>query len=347
MGGSRNASLRLDQLRRNGTLCLWNSGQVIKELVTARRIEAELNLTSGPDTALGLRPNWITRFRYTGVRWVGLLGALALCVSSCVPSAYLAASRVLALVGLCFSLVYFLCVLFAKHVDRLLLFLQLEVNPEERLRWARREAGRLLAAYVHGVPVASVAQPLAGFYEISVYSRHAADFCILELSQGLSRERFKQVSLSDKETHVQAVIQMTGLVAEWLHFGAASEGFRYVSVLERHLILSEQILSPVDRQALARWGVLNGFRLLKQYSLGYDAMVKQLLKVTPGRRCPQKTPLWAGSLFAFTPALASAPRPSGLSCDQQLTSEEKCVKKKISPPTRLPSTPPPLRPLGD
>jgi hypothetical protein len=247
-------------------------------------------------------------------------------------------------VGLCFSLVYFLCVLFAKHVDRLLLFLQLEVNPEERLRWARREAGRLLAAYVHGVPVASVAQPLAGFYEISVYSRHAADFCILELSQGLSRERFKQVSLSDKETHVQAVIQMTGLVAEWLHFGAASEGFRYVSVLERHLILSEQILSPVDRQALARWGVLNGFRLLKQYSLGYDAMVKQLLKVTPGRRCPQKTPLWAGSLFAFTPALASAPRPSGLSCDQQLTSEGKCVKKKSR---RLPSTPPPLRPLGD
>ena len=135
---------------------------------------------------------------------------------------------------------------------------------------------------MHGVPVASVAQPLAGFYDIAVYSRHAADFCILELSQGLSRERFRQVALSDREVHVQAVIQMTGLVAEWLHFGAASEGFRYVSALERHLILSEQVLSPADRQAMARWGVLNGFRLLQLYSPGYDAMVRQILKVAPG-----------------------------------------------------------------
>jgi hypothetical protein len=147
VGGSRNASQRLDQLRRNGTLCLWNSGQVVKEVVTAKRIETELKLSAGPDTALGLRPNWITRFRYTGVRWVGLLGVLALCISSCVPSAYLAVSRVLSLLGFCLSLVYFVCVLFAKHVDRLLLYLQLEVNPEERLRWARREAGRLLARF--------------------------------------------------------------------------------------------------------------------------------------------------------------------------------------------------------
>lgn len=173
-------------------------------------------------------------------------------------------------------------------------------------------------SYVHGVPVASVAQPLAGFYDIAVYSRHTADFCILELSQGLSRERFRQVSLSDKEAHVQAVIQMTGLVAEWLHFGAASEGFRYVSALERHLILSEQLLSPVDRQALARWGVLNGFRLLKQYSLGYDAMVKQLLEVAPGLECPQKSCCCVVSVvgLCFLPALAAAPRPSALCCHQ-------------------------------
>mmetsp|Transcript_50909 Transcript_50909/g.74565 ORF Transcript_50909/g.74565 Transcript_50909/m.74565 type:complete len:105 (+) Transcript_50909:36-350(+) len=75
---------------------------------------------------------------------------------------------------------------------------------------------------------------------------------------------------------------MTGLVGEWMHFGAASEGFRYVSMLERHLMLSQQPLSPVDRQALARWGVLNGYRLLKMHARGYDAMVRQLLQLPPG-----------------------------------------------------------------
>jgi len=50
---------------------------------------------------------------------------------------------------------------------------------------------------------------------------------------------------------------MTGLVGEWMHFGAASEGFRYVSMLERHLMLSQQPLSPVDRQALARFIYVN------------------------------------------------------------------------------------------
>ena len=44
----------------------------------------------------------------------------------------------------------------------------------------------------------------------------------------------------------QACIQMTGLVAEWLHHGAASDGFRNIIMLERHLLLSQQPLSPGD-----------------------------------------------------------------------------------------------------
>jgi len=282
VGGSRNASLRLDDLRKDGVLLLWNTGQVIKETVTAQRMEIEMNLTSGPDKALGLRPSAITRFRYTGVRWVGLLGALALLVSSCVPSAFLLASRISALIGIVCSAVYLSCLFFAKYVDKLLLYFQLEANEEGKKRWARREAGKLLAAWMHGVPVAAVAQPLPGFFDVAVYTRHEADYCVLELSKGLSRERFGQVALTSTEAHKQACIQMTGLVAEWMYYGAASEGFRYVSMLERHLLLSQEMLSPVDRQALARWGVLQGYRMLKLYAREYESMVSHLLEA-PGQ----------------------------------------------------------------
>ena len=284
VGGSRNASLRLDELRTQGLLQVWNTGQVVKETVTAKRIQAEMNFTGGPDTALGLRPSAITRFRYSGIRWVGLLGALALLVSSCVPSALLAVSRITALVGMVCSAMYLCCMVFAKQVDKVLLYLQLEANEEGKKRWARREAGKLLAAYVHGVPVAALAQPLPGFHDVAVYTRHGGDFCVLELSKGLTPERFGQVALSSTEAHKQACIQMTGLVAEWMHYGAASEGFRYVSMLERHLMLSQEMLSPMDRQALARWGVLQGFRMLKLHGPGYEAMVRVLTDTAPGEK---------------------------------------------------------------
>ena len=284
VGGSRNASLRLDELRTQGLLQVWNTGQVVKETVTAKRIQTEMNFTGGPDTALGLRPSAITRFRYSGIRWVGLLGALALLVSSCVPSALLAVSRITALVGMVCSAMYLCCMVFAKQVDKVLLYLQLEANEEGKKRWARREAGKLLAAYVHGVPVAALAQPLPGFHDVAVYTRHSGDFCVLELSKGLTPERFGQVALSSTEAHKQACIQMTGLVAEWMHYGAASEGFRYVSTLERHLMLSQEMLSPVDRQALARWGVLQGFRMLKLHARGYEAMVRVLTDTAPGEK---------------------------------------------------------------
>jgi len=133
LNGARNASLRLDNLTKHGTLRLWNSGQVIKDTVTAKRMELEMNLTSGPDVALGLRPNWITSFRFTGIRWIGLIGVISLAISSCVPSAYFVLSRILSLAGLICSLVYLAFLIFSKQVDALLLHWQLEANPEGSL----------------------------------------------------------------------------------------------------------------------------------------------------------------------------------------------------------------------
>ena len=74
---------------------------------------------------------------------------------------------------------------------------------EAKTRWAHREAGRLLAAYVFGVPIAAISQPLKGFFEATFYTRHAGDFNVMQLSQGLSPQLFERGSLSSHEAHVQ------------------------------------------------------------------------------------------------------------------------------------------------
>ena len=76
---------------------------------------------------------------------------VSLAIATCVP--YLLLARAFALVGVVCSAVYAVCLVFAKHIDRWLVHLEFETQPEAKLRWARREAGRALAAYVYGIPV--------------------------------------------------------------------------------------------------------------------------------------------------------------------------------------------------
>ena len=131
IGGAENGSSKLDKLRSDGLLRLWNSGQVNKETVTSKRIASELGMPS-PDKALGLRPSAATYLRYVGVRWLGLLGALALVLSACVPSAYLAVVRLSAFIGAVCTALYLSCFLvltwFPKHVDALVMRLQVQVQ---------------------------------------------------------------------------------------------------------------------------------------------------------------------------------------------------------------------------
>jgi hypothetical protein len=138
-----------------------------------RYFSTKISNNDSPDTALGLRPQGLSRLRYTGVRLVGLLGVVSLAIATCVPTCHLLLARAFALVGVVCSAVYALCLVFARHVDRWLAHLEFETQPEAKQRWARREAGRALAAYVYGIPVgtyiyiyggvaAAVAQPLEG-----------------------------------------------------------------------------------------------------------------------------------------------------------------------------------------
>ena len=132
IGGAENGTSKLDKLRSDGLLRLWNSGQVNKETVTSRRIASELGIKGSPDEALGLRPSAATYVRYVGVRWLGLLGALALVLSACVPSAYLAVVRLSAFIGAVCTALYLSCFLvltwFPKHVDALVMRLQVQVQ---------------------------------------------------------------------------------------------------------------------------------------------------------------------------------------------------------------------------
>ena len=111
IGGAHNATARLNNLSACGVLRLWNSGHVAKENVSTQRICMELGLKNGPDRALGLRPSFITHFRYTGVRWLGLAAFLSLLVSSCLSSVYWQLAHLAAVFGLVASSLYLVCLI--------------------------------------------------------------------------------------------------------------------------------------------------------------------------------------------------------------------------------------------
>mmetsp|Transcript_10297 Transcript_10297/g.34376 ORF Transcript_10297/g.34376 Transcript_10297/m.34376 type:complete len:621 (-) Transcript_10297:793-2655(-) len=272
-GGGAQTAKDLDNLRLDGRIKLWNSASVVLDNTTNERVKAETNIAN-LEEQLGLRPSLFTRFRYVGVRYLGIIGFLLLVMANH-AKATLAGSIAQAL-GAFSCLVYLVFVIFARQIDRLLQRIKVHMAPDGsgRDRWARREAGRLLAAYVHGVPIAAVARPHPGLREVAVYPRREGEWDMQELQRSISVDGYMSAGLSKSQLHKQAAIQMTGLMAEAMKHGNAIEGFRYLAVLERLVLFSQRPLSREDRQALLRWGVVHGHRLLKQHAAAFEGMVK-------------------------------------------------------------------------
>jgi len=145
---------------------------------------------------------------------------------------------------------------------------KLVTNEETRKRHVRMNAGKFLAGYICGLPVAKFTQ---------AYSSNTAEFFQLRPSgisevedkQMFSKKSFKQIDIARS-----SIVCLAGSVAECLEFGVASGSNPSDVNLLNELINSVQpIISPEQVQNHIRWSALTAWEILDQYKEEYKRLV--------------------------------------------------------------------------
>ncbi len=75
-------------------------------------------------------------------------------------------------------------------------------------RWLLRQAARLVAAYLCGVPLERVGGNALGTTDVDVYSRRGGNLDLAELRKSITPEGFLSAGLSERECHQQSIIQV-------------------------------------------------------------------------------------------------------------------------------------------
>ena len=133
-----------------------------------------------------------------------------------------------------------------------------------------------MCSYLLGMPVEAVSFPLTSrpsapprgvshLRQYSVYGRREGAWDMEELQRSASRDGYLSAGLTRQQAAVHAVIHMAGIVAEWLSHGNATEGFRSVAEMERHLLFSQKTMplgaaSPPPRASPAPVAVVHAPR---------------------------------------------------------------------------------------
>jgi len=126
-----------------------------------------------------------------------------------------------------------------------------------------------MCSYLLGMPVEAVSFPLTSrpsapprgvshLRQYSVYGRREGAWDMEELQRSASRDGYLSAGLTRQQAAVHAVIHMAVIVAEWLSHGNATEGFRSVAEMERHLLFSQKTMplgaaSPLPAPPRPRW----------------------------------------------------------------------------------------------
>mmetsp|Transcript_13459 Transcript_13459/g.31623 ORF Transcript_13459/g.31623 Transcript_13459/m.31623 type:complete len:577 (-) Transcript_13459:54-1784(-) len=272
LNGGADATKALDRLRERGEISLWNSAVVTYENVTTDRLVAVTNLTA-PDDQLGLKPGKLMYIRHVVIRRAAFVGFVCLCVSGSVFPLML--KKAMALFGVVALALHLATLVFANSIDGYLQYRPVRKDKDGEDRWARRQVGRLLGAYLCGIPVQALAKANGGLREVTVYGRREGAWNYRELQDSIARDGFLSAGLSMDQVYRQCVVQMMGLVAEYLKYGKATEGYRHMALLERNLAFVQKPLSRGHRQMLARLGLVVAYRLLLEHQNAFEEMVER------------------------------------------------------------------------
>lgn len=299
VGNASAAVSALDLLKKQGNIALWDSGPKFFQSTGADRMKAVTGMVA-PEKDLGLAVDGFTRFRYQGVSFLGITGAFSLLVAGFPgPWSQIGITPdMLASYGYGTFLVNLIFTSFAPQFEKINMERLLKAEGDMEDRWLRKQAGRLIGAYLCGVPVESVTyDPSTGLPEILIFSKKTGNIDIESLRQAAagSVDGFLQLGLTKQEVDRQSVIQMMGLVAEYRRYGKATIGYRFFRELDDQLDLSQSLISRRDKQVQARFGVTSAFQLLDRHAYAFEQVVEALKAA--------KTPAESLALFesAVTP----------------------------------------------
>jgi hypothetical protein len=145
---------------------------------------------------------------------------------------------------------------------------KLVINEETRRRHVRMNAGKFLAGYICGLPVAKFTQ---------AYHSNTAEFFQLRpsgISEDEDKKMFSKKSFKQIDIARSSIVCLAGSVAECIEFGVASGSNPSDVNLLNELINSVQpIISPEQVQNHIRWSALTAWEILNQYKEEYKRLV--------------------------------------------------------------------------
>jgi hypothetical protein len=157
---------------------------------------------------------------------------------------------------------------------------KLLTNEESRKRHVRINAGKFLAGYICGLPVASFNQGgisnTAEFFQLKPTGTSE-----VEDKQIFTKSKFSQIDIARS-----SIVCLAGSVAECLEFGVASgSNPGDVNLLNELMNSVEPTISAEQRQNHIRWSALTAWEILDQYKDEYKRLVVAFSKGLPMEEC--------------------------------------------------------------
>jgi len=145
---------------------------------------------------------------------------------------------------------------------------KLIANEETRKRHVIMNAGKFLAGYICGLPVAKFSQGkpsnTAEFFQL-----RPSGISELEDKQMFSKNRFKQSDIARS-----SIVCLAGSVAECIEFGLASgSNPGDVNLLNELINSVEPTITPEQVQNHIRWSALTAWEILDEYKEEYQRLV--------------------------------------------------------------------------
>jgi hypothetical protein len=160
---------------------------------------------------------------------------------------------------------------------------KLVTNEESRKRHVRMNAGKFLAGYICGLPVAKFSQGkpsnTAEFFQLRPSG--ITGISEVEVKQMFSKNTFNQSDIARS-----SIVCLAGSVAECLEFGVASgTNPGDVNLLNELINSVEPTITPEQVQNHIRWSALTAWEILDQYKEEYQRLVVAFEKGLPMEEC--------------------------------------------------------------
>jgi len=157
---------------------------------------------------------------------------------------------------------------------------KLLTNEESRKRHVRINAGKFLAGYVCGLPVARFSQSnpsnTAEFFQLKPTGTSE-----VEDKQIFAKSKFSQIDIARS-----SIVCLAGSVAECIEFGVASgSNPGDVNLLNELMNSVDPTISAEQRQNHIRWSALTAWEILDQYKDEYKRLVVAFEKGLPMEEC--------------------------------------------------------------